>query len=357
MKRFIFLLQIVVLLCSSCTRRTERCLTTGDTIRFRYARLLTVVQDGNEVEVTVRNPWQRSSSNFPDSSVLRRIRLQVPIRNAGVYSIVHAALLRELNSVDAVGGICDVQYLTDSMILAGVHNGSIVNLGSSMQPSIEHIISLSPDVLLSSPYEGQQMNDKLERLGIPILECADYMEIMPLARAEWIRLFGILLGKQEMADSIFASVESRYNSLKEMAAGARTHPTLLAERPYQGIWNVPCSGSTTARLYADAGARYLFADLKGTGVRPLSIEQILDRAIGADYWLIKSFGPLTRQQIDADFPALKPIRARLLVCNSSSSEYFQEIPFHPELLLENLVAILHPELGIKARKSYFMIDP
>lgn len=350
-----FLLFLVIL--GSCSGRTERGLTTGDTIHFRYARLLTVVQNGNEVEITVRNPWHRSSANFPDTSILRRIRLQIPVRNAGVYSIVHAALMRELNSVDAVGGICDVQYLTDSLILAGVHNGSIVDMGSSMQPSIEHIIKLGPDVLLSSPYEGQQMNDKLEKLGIPILECADYMEVFPLARAEWIRLFGILLGKQEMADSIFASVESRYNSLRQKAAEAKTHPTLLAERPYQGIWNVPCSGSTTARLYADAGARYLFADLEGTGVKPLSIEQILDRAIGADFWLIKSFGPLTRQQIDADFPALKPIRASLLVCNSSSSEYFQEIPFHPDLLLENLVAILHPELGIKAQKSYFAINP
>ncbi|MBO4662545.1 MAG: ABC transporter substrate-binding protein [Bacteroidaceae bacterium] len=356
MRHLISLFLFLSLLCS-CTGRTERGVIKGDTIRFRYARLLTVVQNGNEVEITVRNPWQRSSANFPDSSVLRRIRLQVPVRNAGVYSIVHAALLRELNSVNAVGGICDVQYLTDSLILADVHNGSIVDLGSSMQPSIEHIIKLGPDVLLSSPYEGQQMNDKLEKLGIPILECADYMEVMPLARAEWIRLFGILLGKREMADSIFASVESRYNSLKQKAAEAKSHPTLLAERPYQGIWNVPCSGSTTARLYADAGARYLFADLEGTGVKPLSIEQILDRAIGADYWLIKSFGPLTRQQLDADFPALKPIRARLLVCNSSASEYFQEIPFHPELLLENLVSILHPELGIKAQKSYFTIDP
>lgn len=357
MKHFVSILLLFLLLLCSCTGRTERGLTTGDTIPFRYARLLTVVQDGDEVEITVRNPWQRSSANFPDSSVLRRIRLHVPVRNAGVYSIVHAALLRELNSVDAVGGICDVQYLTDSLILADVRNGNIVDLGSSMQPSIEHIIKLAPDVLLSSPYEGQQMNDKLEKLGIPILECADYMEVMPLARAEWIRLFGILLGRREMADSIFASVESRYNSLKQKAAEAKSHPTLLAERPYQGIWTVPCSGSTTARLYADAGARYLFADLEGTGVKPLSIEQILDRAIGADYWLIKSFGPLTREQLDADFPALKPIRARLLVCNSSASEYFQEIPFHPELLLENLVAILHPELGIKPQKNYFTVEP
>ena len=161
MKNLLSFLLFLVLL-GTCSGRTERGLTTGDTIHFRYARLLTVVQNGNEVEITVRNPWQRSSANFPDTSILRRIRLQIPVRNAGVYSIVHAALMRELNSVDAVGGICDVQYLTDSLILAGVHNGSIVDMGSSMQPSIEHIIKLGPDVLLSSPYEGQQMNDKLE---------------------------------------------------------------------------------------------------------------------------------------------------------------------------------------------------
>ncbi|MBP3689618.1 MAG: ABC transporter substrate-binding protein [Bacteroidaceae bacterium] len=352
-----WLLSLALLMACSCTRhRVEHGMADGDTVRFRYARLLTVVVNGDMAEITVKNPW-RGGDTGEDGEILRRIMLKTPVRNAGVYSIVHAALMRELGCLDAVGGICDVEYLTDSLILADVRSGRIVDLGSSMLPSTEQIVKLNPDVLLISPYEGQRVNDRLERLGVPVLECADYMEVLPLARAEWIRLFGILLGKREMADSIFDAVEARYNALKRKAAEAKRHPTLLAERPYQGLWNVPCAGSTTAVLYADAGARYLFDDLEGRGAKPMAIEQILDRAIGADYWLIKSFGPLTREQIDADFPALRPIKADLLVCNSSASEYFEETPFHPELLLENLVAILHPELGIRPEKCYFVLNP
>ena len=160
-----------------------------------------------------------------------------------------------------------------------------------------------------------------------------------------------------MADSIFNAVEKRYNELKLMARKSPSHPTLLVERPYQGVWHVPCGSSTSGILYADAGAEYIFADLDGAGSQSVGVETILERGMNADFWLIKSFGPLSREELIRDNPALKPIKAELLVCNTMENDFYGETPFHPDLILEDLVAIFHPDLGINPKKTYFSRPP
>lgn len=219
--------------------------------------------------------------------------------------------------------------------------------------NIEQVIDLQPDLLMPSPYESQGGYGRLEQMGIPIMECADYMEVSPLARAEWIRVYGMLFGVEQLADSLFKKIEQRYYELKTLASTCKERPRLLTERPLSGTWHVPNGESTTGILYRDAGADYLFADIPGSGASALSIEMVLDRAMHADLWLIKSFGPLTKEQIIDDTPACKHIPARLLVCNTEEVPFFEETPFHPEYLLENLISVLHPELGVKAKHEYF----
>ena len=75
--------------------------------------------------------------------------------------------------------------------------------------------------------------------------------------------------------------------------------------------------------------------------------------MSANLWLIKSYGPLSRTQLEQDCPAAKLIPARLAVCDTKNIPYFEETPFHPEWVLENLIQIVHPELGIESEKKYF----
>ena len=179
------------------------------------------------------------------------------------------------------------------------------------------------------------------------------MENTPLARAEWIRFYGRLFGRAREADSIFNTVEQRYQELCTKARNTKAKPRLLPEMPWSGQWTLPGAGSSSTRLYADAGADYLFAHLKGNGGIPLSTEKVVDKAVEADIWLIKHHGPLRRKQMNADTPLLANIKAPIWWCDTSSCFFYEETPFHPERLLENLIAILHPELGIKAEHEYF----
>ena len=220
-KRYIIYIYIVLsLLMLSCNgARTGSLAEKGDTLRLHYARNLTIVTFSDRTEVTLRNPWdtlhalgkyclvESSSSSFPPKQAGTVVH--VPLRNAGIFSSVHLALLHELKADSAVGGICDLQFCNQQEFREAVADGRIANLGNSVQPSLEQIIDLNPDALLPSPFENSGGLGRVETLGIPIIWCADYMENTPLGRAEWIRFYGRLLGKAEEADSIFSTVESR----------------------------------------------------------------------------------------------------------------------------------------------------
>ena len=354
---------------------TEDFAEGGDTLQLRYARNLTIVTYPDRTEVTMRNPWdttkvlgeyiltQNSSQssgaggtkliNSKSKAAANISLVPVPLERAAVFSSVHCALFHELEADDAVGGICDLQFFNLPYYKDGVREGRIANLGNSLQPNLEQIINLNPDAMLPSPFENSGGLGRVERLGIPIIWCADYMEDTPLGRAEWIRFYGRLVGRADEADSIFCSVERRYQELCDKAHNAKTRPRLLPEMPWSGQWTLPSSGSSSARLYADAGAEYLFAHLKGKGGIPLSTEKVVDKAASADIWLIKHHGALDRGQMNSDTPLLAGIKAPIWWCDTSATLLYEETPFHPERLLENLISILHPELGVQPQYRYF----
>ena len=345
MKHLCTIILACVLLCSCTNGRTGEAVE-GDTLSLRHARHVCAVRCGDIVNINIRNPWDTTT-------LLRSIQMKVPVKRAAVYTATHAALLEELGVSKYIGGIFDTKYLRNPRLRKTIAKGGIRDLGTSNAVNIEQIMDLQPDLLMPSPYESQGGYGRLEQMGIPIMECADYMEVSPLARAEWIRVYGMLFGVEQRADSLFKEIEQRYNELKTLASTCKERPRLLTERPLSGTWHVPNGESTTGILYRDAGADYLFAHLPESGANAMSVEMVLDRAIGADIWLIKSFGPLTRELLEQDCPATRHIKARLLVCNTEEVPFFEETPFHPEYLLENLIDILHPELEIKSEQEYF----
>lgn len=340
----------------------------GDTLQLRHARHLVIVDYADRTEVTLRNPWDTAQTiaryclfnRNVQQPTTQSVAIPVPLRCVGMFSTVYCAMLHEMEADEAIGGMCDLQFCHLDYINDGVSKGRIANLGNSMEPNIEQVMNLMPEALMPSLFENNGGLKRVEALGIPIIWCADYMETTPLARAEWIRFFGRLFGKGEMADSIFRTVEHRYQTLCTAAHEATRHsakPRLLPEMPWRGQWTLPGASSTSAKLYADAGADYIFRHLKGTGSIPLSTEHVVEKGVTADIWLIKYHGTLSRAQMVADTPLLGTIKAPIWWCNTAQSPLYEDTPFHPERLLECLTAILHPELGITPEYNYFQLLP
>lgn len=375
----------LLLFLTACGRHsTSQSSEQGDTIPMRYARNLTMVRYADRTEVSIRNPWDtttvlhryilvpsespnegqhanrdgKSKPSFTQSSDGGSL-VHVPLRRAGVFTAVHCGLIRELGCEPCIRGICEIEYINIPSIRQAVQEGRVANFGSAMEPTIEVIMDAQPDALLISPFENSGGYGRVERLGIPIVECADYMEYSPLARAEWMKFYGLLFGQYERADSLFRSVEQSYMALRNATSNVAHRPTLIAEKPYSGVWYVPGGDSAMGILYHDAGTDYLFADRRKNGSLALSVETVFEVGQQADIWLIKynQPTPLTLEQLRQDYPPFAHFRSfrqrRVYGCNQETSRFYEETPYHPDRLLANLVEIFHPELGIKAEKHYF----
>ena len=236
-------------------------------------------------------------------------------------------------------------------VIEGCRNGSIVDAGDGMNPDIEKIIDLHPDALMLSPFENSGGHGRVDKLNIPIIECADYMETSPLGRAEWMRFYGMLFGREAQADSLFAIVEEKYSELKQMVAAAATErPTLITDLKSGSAWYVPGGRSTTGQLYADAGAQYVFGDRNVSSSIPLSFEAVFERGQDAQLWLVRYNQPqeMTYEQMERDYAPYAGFRAfkerHIYGCNTAYVPFYEDFPFHPDLLLKDLIKIFHPSL-------------
>lgn len=374
MKKILLSAYIVtwVLLLSACGggSKTSSLQAEGDTVRMKYSSLLQIVKHADYTVVTIRNPWDTLKvlhtylladrekplpEHLPEGTVVR-----TPLQKSVIYSSVHCSLWSELDELKGIGGVCGLEYIKLPQIQEGCRNGSIVNVGNSMNPDIERIIDLRPDAILLSPFENSGGYGRVGKLNIPIIECADYMETSALGRAEWMRLYGLLLGKEAQADSLFAGIEKEYLTLTQQVKSQNLkRPTLISEMKNSSAWYIPGGNSTMGRLYQDAGADYVFAYLSNSGSVPLAFETVFDRGGNADIWLIKYNQPQdkTYSELERDYAPYARFKAfqdrKVYGCNTNHVPFYEESPFHPELLLKDLIKIFHPELLPDYDLKYF----
>ncbi len=359
MKRILLLTLLpALLLMTSCLKSSHHAgnaLDSQDSV-ITAARLLSMQRTPDYTVVTVGDPWKggvlhryvlvpRDSTmpdNLPEGTLVR-----TPVQRALVYSSVHTSLMDELGAIGALRGVVDKQYFIDPFIIGGVASGKIADCGNSMNPTVEKVIDMQPDAILLSPYQDASYG-QIAKLDIPIIECADYLEYDPLGRAEWVKFYGELLGKRDEADSLYQAVVSAYQNMKDKAAAAQSHPTVVTEMVINGIWNVPGGQSYMARILHDAGGRYPWAGDPNTGSLALDFNQVLAVAQDVDYWFIKWTNINSLKDLQGAYDLNKEMAAfqnkHVYVCDTDKSRFFDRIPFHPEVLLREFAAILHPEL-------------
>ena len=372
MKKFLLSAHIVtiVLLLSACGGGSKTSSAIhGEIIPLKYAENLKLIKGEGYTEAVLRNPWDTTSilrtyilvdkdkkvpDHLPEGTLVR-----TPLCKALVYTTTHCNLIHELGAVKSIGGICEIQYIKVPEIVEGCKNGTIVNAGEGTNPDIEKIIDLHPDALLLSPYENSGGHGQVEKLKVPIIECADYMETSALGSAEWIRFYGLLFHQSAKADSIFAIVEKNYNELKALASSQAKKPKVMCELKSGSAWYVPGGRSTTGKLYKDAGGDYLFDSYPNSGAVPLSFETVFDKAQDADVWLMKYNQPSdkTLSGIREDYSPYANFKAfkerNVYGCNTGYHTYYEDFPFHPDLVLKDLIKIFHPSLLPEYDLKYF----
>lgn len=423
-KIYIFgaLLALLVLTACQGGKTTAGEAEEGDTLKMKYAKLLTIVKHGEKgtaslnndaegaeyqyAEVNVANPWKAGTllhryilipKGKEGDETVARLALQrtsgmgcttdtvrTPVERSAVFIAPHCQLMYEMGCQQAICGVCDLDYINIPDVKkraasAGKAAGkasagnasagnSIVDCGSSMAPDIERIIALKPEAILLSPFENSGGYGKLDKLHVPIIEAADYMESSPLGRAEWMKFYGMLFKKdgnapktalaascEPKADSLFAKIEKEYLKLKAEAAGYPKGLSILTERKTGNVWYVPGGQSTIGILLKDANARYIFEDDEHSGSLAMSPEQILAKGKQVDIWAFKYFGgaPLSQAQLLQEYDGYKALaafsRGNIYQVDTSTVPYFELTSFHPELLLREFIILAHGERFGKLR--------
>ena len=364
MKQFSFFLTfwVTVLLLSACGGKSSTASGSeqGDTIPLHYSSNLSLIDYEDCIVAQLRNPWDTAKilhtyvlvdKNQPLPQELPQGTLvRTPLSKAVIYSSVHCSLLKDFGALNSIGGVCDLKYIKLPEIEEGCRNGTIADVGDGMNPNIEKIIDLHPDAILLSPFENSGGYGRVEKLNVPIIECADYMETSSLGRAEWMRFYGLLFGKKAEADAMFASVERSYKDLQELVKPISFAPSVMCDLKTSSTWYTPGGNSTIAKLYSDAGANYIFREDTHSGSLPYPFEVIFEKGQQTDFWLIRYNQPIdkTYKELEKEFAPYAGFRAfkerNIYGCNTNRVPFYEETPFHPDWLLKDLIKIFHPSL-------------
>ncbi len=329
----------------------------------RYANGFKIDIFGDYKVVTVTKAWQDSDKHFkyaltedkknlPDSAAFDAVII-LPIKKIVVTSTTHIPSLEMLGVDSTLIGFPNLNYISSNKTRKRIKKGTIRELGKNEDLNTEILIDLQPDVVVSFGVSGKNKTlDIIKNTGIPVVYNADWLETSPLGKAEWIKFFGALYDKEKEADSIFNMIENRYNKAKELALKSTNSPSVLSGSLYKDVWYAPAGKSWAAQFINDANGNYIWKKSNGTGSIQLSIESVLDKAQNAEFWIGPGYAKNLQQMKEAhpvytQFEAYK--NKKVFGFTNKTGEtggvlYFELGPNRPDLILKDLIKILHPEL-------------
>lgn len=299
-----------------------------------YAKYFDLPEDGGVVTVS------------PYDGIADTLRFEAPVRSLVCMSTSYIGFLAEIGAEDAATGVSGLRYVTCPAV-----RERAAEVGYEAAPDYERILSLQPDLVItytvSSVLPAYIL--KLRSLGIPVLILYEHLEPHPLGKAEYVKLFGALTGRCARADSAFAAVAARYESLA-LPEDIPDRKKALVNIPYGDQWYVPGEANYLSRLVRDAGGEILGAEPGSGQSSIISVEKAYRMSQEADYWLHPGLCR-TKAELRAahplfgDFPVLeKGVYNNILRADpGGGNDFWESGAMHPEWILEDLVTLLHSE--------------
>lgn len=367
------ILSIALLVMSACTKShtstSEKQTAEATSSNIKYARGFKMERFADYTLITVRNPWDTTrimekyvlvdrnnkiTSSLPEGTVVR-----VPVQRVALCSAIFAGEYKQLGELDKIVAVSDPEYINIKEITTKIQRNEIANLGMTSALKDEQLIASKSEILIVSPFEIAT-HDKYKNNGICIVKDASYMEESPLGRAEWLKFEAAFLGNDSIANIIFTNIENRYNDLCQQVKTTKNRPTVFTELKSGDAWYVAGGNSFIGNFLKDAGANYLWNDMKMTGSKPLPVEAVYSKAINADYWLIKYNAPTdkTMEQLGNEYALYKNFTAykngNVYAVNSGKTPFYEVAPLEPDVVLADLVKIFHPEILPNYNPKYYI---
>mgnify|MGYP000859417093 CR=1 FL=1 len=337
--------------------------TSFGTNQIQFAKGLSIYKYEGYSVVKITNPWPKATQSYtyilqekngivPDS-LKQNTTIQVPVKKIVVTSTTHIPSLEMLGVENSLIGFPNLDYISSEKVRSRIDAGKIKELGNNQNLNTEILIDSAPDVIIGYGIDNNNPTlDNLQKSGLKVLLNGDWNEQTPLGKAEWIKLFGTLYGKEATAKKLFDAVVTSYQKTVALASKTSTKPTVLAGAIYENQWYLPQGNSWGCYFLKDANAQYLWADSNGTGSLSLSFETVLEKAQNADIWIGPGeFTSLQDMQIsNPHYSQFKAFQNKKVFSYSTKKGktggiiFYELAPNRPDLVLKDMLKIMHPEV-------------
>ncbi|MBN1414441.1 MAG: ABC transporter substrate-binding protein [Bacteroidales bacterium] len=371
-----FILLISLILSSGCSRKSPSSpeYTADKESGIKYARGFEIMEDKELITLRVKNPWQQAENityNYwlgkaeipSDKSIPSNRYFKVPVQKVVCFSTTFIGFIDFLDREQSIIGISGKQYVTCPCLVDKIKRGEISDIGYDEKINYERLIELQPDVVFLYGITGAVSSTiaKLDEIGIKSVVIAEYLEETPLAKMEWVKYIASFYDLAEEAYSRFDSVEANYNRFVDLASLQKDKPSILLGLPWSGTWYISGGKSYTARLLHDAGGNYLWKGLPYRDSQPVSLEKVFEKACQADFWLNAGEAETKADilNIDERFSRVKAFRNNAIYNNnnqvntSGGNAYFEKGVVEPDIILMDVLSILHPQLLPSYQMKYY----
>ena len=295
---------------------------------------------------------------FPNAQVI-----ETPVRSIIGMSSMHVALIDFAEADGILTGLGNLKYASSVKVRKYIREGKIKEVGQETNLNNEMVLMMHPDVLMAVGNVSAKVNrfKLLTDAGIPVIQNSEYLESTPLGRAEWVKLMAALVDREELVDKKFDAIVLEYNKLVQLAKKAVVKPSVITTMPVKGTWYVPEGNSYLSHFLQDAGGSIKWADTKGIGTLPLSFELVSPEALKADFWLnigyVNSKAEMTGR--DSRFADFRPFKNGNVynynkkINDVGANDYWESGAVNPQIVLSDLIKILHPELLPQHQLVYY----
>lgn len=321
--------------------------------------------EGSESSLIVtHSPWQGSDSTQRSMLFIARGGEEAPAGFKGqvlrkepkrivCMSTTHIGMLEALGETQRIVGVSGLQFTGNKTVNAGAAKGQVKDIGYDSNIDYETLIALAPDLVILYGVNGANaIESKLRELGIPFIYLGEYLEESPLGKTEWIVPVAEVLGMREEGISRLSGISDRYNQLRRLAASSASTPKVMLNTPWGDAWMMPSTNSYVARLISDAGGDYIYKANQSRESKPIDTEEAYRLALDADIWI--NTGQYTNlKDITTQLPKFsktKPVTTGQVWNNTKNKDtigrlrYWESGGMNPDLVLQDLIKIFHPEL-------------
>lgn len=286
-----------------------------------------------------------------DKGPEKGVVIHTPVNSMSLFSVSFVGFLNELNALDRIKYVENINFVYNEKVHKAYSKGEINESGLFGQINLEKVILDAPEVILLNGFsDNSNQQEKLVKAGISIVSILEWYEQDPLARAEWVKVFGALLDKEAEADSVFQIIESNYLKVKNKCAQDTIKTKAIFSSIYQGVWYLPGGKSYVANLLKDANGTYHWVSDNNTRSIATTFEDVILNSPINDVWINPDANSLKelytrdgRYEKIVNNLTIGVFQSNARINSDGGNDYWESGVVRPDLILRDYGKMLYPD--------------